>query len=107
MDEIADEDFDVGCWKLSIISIPILFYVNYQEKNTMENDTMFRQTVLNSPRSLRFSATLKGIAYLNGAKKSGKKKQTKSQHEQAAEVQNSILLWNLIYLTRKGLLTKM
>ena len=71
----------------------------------MENDTTSRQTVLNYPQSLRFSATLKAIALQSGEKKSGKKKRTKSRHEQAAEVQNSILLWNLISLISKGSLT--
>ena len=77
-------------------------YVNYQEKNIMENDTTSRQTAKNYRQSLRFSATLKGIALQSGEQKSGKKKQTKSRHEQAAEVQNSILLWNLISIMRKA-----
>ena len=68
----------------------------------IENDTTSLQMVLNSRRLLLFYLISKEIAYRNGVKKSGKKKQTKSRHEQAAEVQNSILLWNLISIMRKA-----
>ncbi len=71
----------------------------------MENDIMSRQMADIFHQLLRSSATSKAIQLRNGEKKSAKKKRTKSQHEQAAEVQNSILLWNLISVIRKGSLT--
>jgi len=67
----------------------------------MASDFTSRQRVLNSPRLRLFYLTSKATLLRNGEKKSAKKKRTKSRHEQAAEVQNSILLWNLISLIRK------
>ena len=60
------------------------------------------------PRGKNFQALL--LSYLtskvtpskSGEKKSGKKKRIEYQDEQAEEVQNFIVLWNLISLIREG-----
>ena len=73
----------------------------------MENDTMSLQKAKNCHQSPRSSHTSKATPSKSGGPEWAKKNRIKYQQEQAEEVQNFILLWNLISQIRQDFSPKM